>query len=329
MEHSGQYFACSSANSCWPAMASSRVSYCRMAHPPTTSLASAYGPVDAGGLALADHEVDRVLGAVQAAAVEEDALGGLLTDVGVHRIEQRLRRRADALFHPHESHETRHLDQSFRLMGELLSRTYVEQRTRSSTSTSMHFSRCGGTGSSAPGRAWCPRRSAGPDVLLSPTLPAGVIDPASLAPTGVRRGRRHGRRNVLARCSCIPTGPGGRFLWRAARPCMAETHLARRFDSDSKAISLFRGGSLEQRPAADARTRPARRARRPPRGPGRHHAATRPRDHRLGRRRRADRAGLVVLLRGDGLVRLDLAADPAVRRWSSPRSWWCRPDRAP
>src|SRR4051794_5250460 len=41
---SGQYFACSSANSRWSATASSRVSYCMMAHPPTTSLASAYGP---------------------------------------------------------------------------------------------------------------------------------------------------------------------------------------------------------------------------------------------------------------------------------------------
>src|SRR5262249_17896371 len=34
---------------------------------------------------------------------------------GVHRVEQRLRRRADALFHPDESHETRHLDHSFGL----------------------------------------------------------------------------------------------------------------------------------------------------------------------------------------------------------------------
>ena len=41
MEHSGQYLACRSANSSWPAMASSSVSYCRMANPPTTSLASA------------------------------------------------------------------------------------------------------------------------------------------------------------------------------------------------------------------------------------------------------------------------------------------------
>src|SRR5688572_26747841 len=41
---SGQCFACSSANSRWSATASSRVPYCMMAQPPTTSLASAYGP---------------------------------------------------------------------------------------------------------------------------------------------------------------------------------------------------------------------------------------------------------------------------------------------
>lgn len=41
IEHSGQYFACSSANSCWPATASSRLSYCRIDQPPTTSLDSA------------------------------------------------------------------------------------------------------------------------------------------------------------------------------------------------------------------------------------------------------------------------------------------------
>jgi hypothetical protein len=46
----------------------------------------------------------------------------------------RLRRRAGTFFHPHESHETCHLAESFRL-GELLYRTYVEQRTSSSTST--------------------------------------------------------------------------------------------------------------------------------------------------------------------------------------------------
>ena len=35
----------------------------------------------------------------------------------VHRVEQRLRRRTDALFHPHESHETRHLDHSLLVAG--------------------------------------------------------------------------------------------------------------------------------------------------------------------------------------------------------------------
>lgn len=38
---SGQYFAWSSANSRWSATASSRLSYCRMDQPPTTSSASA------------------------------------------------------------------------------------------------------------------------------------------------------------------------------------------------------------------------------------------------------------------------------------------------
>ena len=77
--------------------------------------------VDPADLALADHEVHGVLGAVQAAAVEEHTLGGPLADVGVHRVEQRLRRRADALFHPHESHETRHLDHSYWLLGSCFS----------------------------------------------------------------------------------------------------------------------------------------------------------------------------------------------------------------
>src|SRR4051812_10270115 len=76
--------------------------------------------VDPADLALTNHEVHGVLSAVQAAAVEEHALGGLFADIGVHRVEQRLRRRADALFHPHESHETRHLDHSFWLLGGLL-----------------------------------------------------------------------------------------------------------------------------------------------------------------------------------------------------------------
>ncbi len=94
-------------------------------------------PVDAADLALADDEVHGVLSAVQPAAVEEHALGGLLADVVVHRVEQRLRRRADALFHPHESHETRHLDHSYSLL-EPACHLYVERPPRSSTST-LHF----------------------------------------------------------------------------------------------------------------------------------------------------------------------------------------------
>src|SRR6185369_2627265 len=46
--------------------------------------------------------------------------GGTFAVACVHRVEQRLRRRADAFFHPHEFHDTRHLDHSSSLWG-----TYV------------------------------------------------------------------------------------------------------------------------------------------------------------------------------------------------------------
>ena len=72
-------------------------------------------PVDTGDLALADDVVHGVLRPVESATVEEDPLAGPLTDVLVHRVEQRLGRRSDALFHPHESHESGHLDHSFGL----------------------------------------------------------------------------------------------------------------------------------------------------------------------------------------------------------------------
>src|SRR5271165_1120449 len=78
-------------------------------------------PVDTSDLTLADDVVHRVLRPVETATVEEDPLAGPLTDVLVHRIEQRLWRRPDALFHPHESHESGHVDHSFwSVVGELL-----------------------------------------------------------------------------------------------------------------------------------------------------------------------------------------------------------------
>src|SRR4051794_13006833 len=89
--------------------------------------------VDPAHLALADHEVHGVLGPVQATAVEEHTLGGPFADVGVHRVEQLLRWRADALFHSHESHETWHLDNSYWLLGGCFSHV---RRTLPGTSTS-------------------------------------------------------------------------------------------------------------------------------------------------------------------------------------------------
>ena len=47
--------------------------------------------------------------------LEEDPLAGPLTDVLVHRVEQLLWRCPDTLFHPHESHESGHVDHSFGL----------------------------------------------------------------------------------------------------------------------------------------------------------------------------------------------------------------------
>ena len=70
---SGQCFACRSANSCWSATASSRVAYSMMRPAADDLLGLGVRPVDPGDLALADDEVDGVLGAVEPAAVEEDA----------------------------------------------------------------------------------------------------------------------------------------------------------------------------------------------------------------------------------------------------------------
>jgi hypothetical protein len=95
-----------------------------------------------------------------------------------------LGRRAGTFFHPHESHETCHLAESFRL-GELLYRTYVEQRTSSSTSThKVIFEPCSNTGCWAPGSGgrvepWC--------------VASGTGDPFASRSSGRRENAAHRR----------------------------------------------------------------------------------------------------------------------------------------
>ena len=148
---SGQCFAWSSANSRWSAGLLEGVV---LQDGPAADdlLGLGVGPVDPGDLAVADHEVHGVLSAVGPPPSGKNSLGSTLADVGVHRVEQRLGRGTDALFHPHESHETRHLDHSYWLLG-VASRTYVE-RLRGLRHRPLRFSsqlaRFSGRGRPAP-----------------------------------------------------------------------------------------------------------------------------------------------------------------------------------
>ena len=104
---SGQCLRCRSTNSFCPATASSSVSYCMIAQPPTTSFDSAYGPstrVDSPS-----RTTKLTASSVPYRPPRRGTAGArLLADVGVHRLHQSLGRCPDALFHPDETHETRH-----------------------------------------------------------------------------------------------------------------------------------------------------------------------------------------------------------------------------
>lgn len=71
-----------------------------MRAPADDHLGLAVRSVDPCDTPLPDHEVHGVLCAIEIGAVNEHTLDGPSADVGVHRVEKRLRRWTRAFFHP-------------------------------------------------------------------------------------------------------------------------------------------------------------------------------------------------------------------------------------